>query len=75
MPRAFNEPALSQVSEVLRNLGLGKSQDFLKVANAQWSMGQQVKDSKPRRIAEALVNANQLHTATMAAMIYSSTTI
>ena len=75
VPRAFNQPALSQVSEVLRNLGLGKPQDLLKVANAQRSMGQQMKDSKPCRITEALVNANQLHTATMAAMIYSSTTI
>ncbi len=32
-------------------------------------------DSKPCRITEALVNANQLHTATMAATTYSSTTI
>jgi hypothetical protein len=34
VPRAVDEAVLSQVSEVLRNLGLRKSKDFLKMANA-----------------------------------------
>lgn len=34
VPRAVDEAVLSQVSEVLRNLGLRKFKDFLKMANA-----------------------------------------
>lgn len=34
VPCAFDQSALSQVSEMLGDLGLGKPQDFLKVANA-----------------------------------------
>jgi hypothetical protein len=72
---AFDEAVLSQVSEVLRNLCLLKSKDFLKMANAQRSMGKQVNDSKPRRITKALVNSDQVHFAGIAGKIYSSTTI
>jgi hypothetical protein len=38
-------------------------------------VGEQVNDSKPRGITEALVDANQLHIGTMAARKYSSTHI
>lgn len=75
MPCALNEFVFSQISEVLGNLGLGKPQDFLKVANAQRAVGEQVNDSKPRGITETLVDANQLHIGTMAASKYSSTHI
>jgi hypothetical protein len=34
VPCAFDQSTLSQVSEMLGDLGLGKPQDFLKVANA-----------------------------------------
>ena len=76
MPRAFDEPVLSQVSEVLRNLGLRKFKDLLKMADAQRPVGEQVNDSQPRRITKALVNLGsspRLHE--MAGAIYSSTTI
>jgi hypothetical protein len=60
---AFDEPVLSQVSEVLRNLCLRKFKDLLKMADAQRSMGKQVNDSKPSRVTKALVNSDQVHIA------------
>jgi hypothetical protein len=61
VPRAFDEPVLSQVSEVLGNLGLRKFKDLLKMANAQRSVGEQVNDSQPCCITETLVNLDQIH--------------
>jgi hypothetical protein len=59
--RTLDQTALSQVSEVLGNLGLGKPQNLLKVAHTQGTLSEQMKDPKPRRLTEALVDANQLH--------------
>ena len=64
VPRALDEAVLSQVSEVLGNLGLRKFKDLLKMANAQRSLGEQVNDSQPCRITETLVNLDQIHACT-----------
>jgi RNA polymerase sigma-70 factor (ECF subfamily) len=50
---------------VLGNLGLRKLKDFLKMADAQRPVGQQVNNSKPCRITKALVNLNQIHPSKM----------
>lgn len=43
------------------NFDLRFLQDFLKMTNAQRSLRQQMKNAQARRIAEALINLNQVH--------------
>jgi hypothetical protein len=50
-----------QIAEVLGHLHLGLTQDFLKVANAERPIEEQVQDPESRAIAEALIDLNELH--------------
>jgi hypothetical protein len=56
VPCALDEAVLSQVSEMLGNLGLRKLKDLLKVADAQRPLGEQLNDTEASRIAETLIN-------------------
>ena len=61
VPRALDEAVLSQVSEVLGNLGLRKLKDLLKVADAQRPLGEEVNDAEASRITETLIDLDQIH--------------
>jgi hypothetical protein len=70
MPGAFDHALLAEIGEMLGNLGLRKSKDLLKMADAQRSMGKQMDDPQPCSVAETLVNLDQFHGRNMFCRIY-----
>jgi len=57
----FHHLALSEVGQMLGNLGLGNLEDILEMTDAKRAVGQQVHQAKPRLIAETLIDLDELH--------------
>ena len=55
----------AEIGELLGNLRLGNIENFLAMADTKRTTCKQMHDAKPRGIAEALVDSNQFHEATM----------
>lgn len=54
---------------MLGDFGLGKTQNILKMADANRALSQQVYDSQPVRVTEALVDLDQLHEESIFAFV------
>jgi hypothetical protein len=60
-PSGLHHLMLPKVGKVLGDLRLGKVKDALEMADAKRALSQKVDDAEPGRIAEALVNLDEIH--------------
>ena len=69
---AFDHSLLTQIGEMLGDLGLRKAENFLEMTNTKGTPCQQMDDPQPRDVAEAAVNRDQFHQKSMRLYIYLS---
>jgi uncharacterized protein (DUF362 family) len=50
IPTITDEPGVSQIREMARNIGLRSVQDMLDIAHTQLAMKEQIENPKPRHI-------------------------
>ena len=60
-PARFHHFVRLEIAEVLRNLHLRFTQYVLEVADAQWTLRQQLQDTQPGGVAQAFVDPNEFH--------------
>ena len=61
MPLGYDHFPLSQIAEVLGDFHLRLTENFLKVADAERALRQQVQDAQTRPVTKALVDLDQVH--------------
>ena len=60
---ACHHSPFAKIGEVLRNLRLRETENFLKVADAKRPARQQVDNPESRDVTETLVNLHQIHSS------------